>query len=384
MKNAKKRLVALPVLLLVVVGIVAWNYARRDRGDTVIRLSGNMEVTSVALGFRIPGWLRERLVNEGERVEAGQLIGRLDDAELLRKVEQKRHEVAAAAAELAELEAGLRPEEIAAAAAVVEQNRARLAELEAGARPQELAAAQAAVRRAEAEAEFHDVELKRITGLVSREAATRQALDSARASAAVAEAKLEEARQSAELVREGPRREAIEQARAQLEQSRQNWELARQGARGEVIDRARARLGQAREVLALAEIELGYAQLRSPLSGTVLAEHAEAGEMVAAGAPIVSVANLSNIWLRAYLDESDLGRVKLGQKARLATDTFPGKRYDGRVSFIASEAEFTPKNVQTAKERVKLVYRVKIVADNPAGELKPGMPVDVEISEVLP
>ncbi len=384
MKNAKKRLVALPALLLVAVGIVAWSYARRDRGDTVIRLSGTMEVTSVAPGFRIPGWLLERLVNEGERVEAGQLIGRLDDAELLRKVEQKRHEVAAVAAELAELEAGWRPEEVAAAAAVVEQNRARLAELEAGARPQELAAARAAVRRAEAEAEFRDVELKRITGLVTSAAATRQALDSARASATMAAAMLDEARQSEELVREGPRREAIKQARARLEQSRQNWELARQGARGEVIDRARARLGQAREALALAEIELGYAQLRSPLSGTVLAEHAEAGEMVAAGAPIVSVANLSNIWLRAYLDESDLGRVKLGQKARLTTDTFPGKRYDGRVSFIASEAEFTPKSVQTAKERVKLVYRVKIVADNPAGELKPGMPVDAEILEVLP
>ncbi len=100
---------------------------------------------------------------------------------------------------------------------------------------------------------------------------------------------------------------------------------------------------------------------------------------MAAGTPVITVADLDNVWLRAYIDETDLGRVKVGQEAEVATDSYPGKTYRGRVSFIASEAEFTPKNVQTPKERVKLVYRVKVDIANPDRELKPGMPADATI-----
>ncbi len=136
---------------------------------------------------------------------------------------------------------------------------------------------------------------------------------------------------------------------------------------------------QAKEALALAETRLGYATLSAPISGVVLSENVEAGEYVAPGTPVVTVGDLKNVWLRAYINETDLGRVKVGQAVRLTTDTFPDKVYKGHLSFIASEAEFTPKNVQTEKERVKLVYRVKIEIPNPRMELKPGMPADAEI-----
>lgn len=117
----------------------------------------------------------------------------------------------------------------------------------------------------------------------------------------------------------------------------------------------------------------------APLAGVVLSENVEPGMYVAAGTPVVTVGDLVNVWLRAYINETDLGRVKVGQPVRVTTDTYPGEHYEGRVSFIASQAEFTPKNVQTEKERVELVYRVKVDIENPHMELKPGMPADGEI-----
>ena len=129
----------------------------------------------------------------------------------------------------------------------------------------------------------------------------------------------------------------------------------------------------------MAETQLSYATVYSPLSGVVLSKNIEPGEYVAPGTAVVTVGDLVNVWLRGYIEETDWGRVKVGQRAWVTTDTCPDKKYEGRVSFIAQEAEFTPKNVQTQKERVKLVYRIKIDITNPNMELKPGMPADAVI-----
>jgi len=142
---------------------------------------------------------------------------------------------------------------------------------------------------------------------------------------------------------------------------------------------AEARVKESGAALALAETRLGYAALTSPVAGVVLSKAIESGEYVFPGTTVVTIGNLEQVWIRAYIHETDLGRVKVGQAARVMTDTYPGKIYAGKVAFISPEAEFTPKNVQTAKERVKLVYRIKIDVANPAMELKPGMPADAEI-----
>jgi HlyD family secretion protein len=151
------------------------------------------------------------------------------------------------------------------------------------------------------------------------------------------------------------------------------------GYRPEQVDQARARLQEAEEALSLARTRLGYATLFAPMDGVVLTENVEPGEFVAAGTPVITLGALDPVWLRAYIGETDLGRVKLGQAARVITDTYPGKVYRGTVAFIAQDAEFTPKNVQTEKERAKLVYRIKITLPNPDQELKPGMPADAEL-----
>ena len=305
-------------------------FALRQRGAEeggVVRISGNIEVTRVEVSSRIPGRLAERRVDEGMEVERGRLVGRLDASDLER-------EVAVRQAELSVAEAALR-------------------ELVAGSRPQEIAAAKAVLASARADADRLEKDFRRNEELSRREIIARQAFEAAQANNGVAQAKVAEAEERLRLVEEGPRKETI--------------------------DQARGRERQAREALGLARTRLSYAEIVSPLRGMVLSKNVEPGDYVAAGTPMVTVGALDNVWLRGYVEETDLGRVKVGQAADVTTDSFPGKRYEGRVSFISQQAEFTPKTVQTRKERVKLVYRVKVEVPNPARELLPGMPADAAI-----
>ena len=145
------------------------------------------------------------------------------------------------------------------------------------------------------------------------------------------------------------------------------------------FDANQANVEALKSSLGLANTRLGFAELASPLNGYVIVKSALQGEVVQMGVPVFTVIDLNNIWVTAYINETDLGRVKLNQEAYVTTDTYPGKKYKGRVSFISSEAEFTPKLIQTTEERVKLVYRIKVRVDNSTLELKPGMPVDAYI-----
>jgi HlyD family secretion protein len=195
---------------------------------------------------------------------------------------------------------------------------------------------------------------------------------------------LRQAEEKLSLVKEGPRQEDIaggraDVARAQaavrtaeanrLELQRKEEELV---ARRAEIDRSKAQEG-------ISETQLDDTSVYAPIDGVVLMKSAEVGEVLAAGTTVLTIGDLDHPWLRAYINETDLGRVKLGQRVKLTTDSYPGKVYEGRVTFISSEAEFTPKQIQTKEERVKLVYRIKIDVDNQAHELKNNMPVDAEI-----
>ncbi|MCX5694225.1 MAG: efflux RND transporter periplasmic adaptor subunit [Candidatus Omnitrophica bacterium] len=147
------------------------------------------------------------------------------------------------------------------------------------------------------------------------------------------------------------------------------------------FDAGNAKVEQLKASLALAQTRLDFTELACPLDGVILTKSSLAGEVVKAAAPIFTVIDLNNIWVTAYINEKDLGRVKLDQQAEVVTDTFPGKKYKGRISFVSSQAEFTPKFIQTQEERVKLVYRIKVKVDNSSLELKPGMPADAYIIE---
>jgi HlyD family secretion protein len=186
------------------------------------------------------------------------------------------------------------------------------------------------------------------------------------------------------LVREGPRKEDIEAARAAVEQARAALKQA-EASRLEVRRREqetetrRAQIEQARAQVAVMDTVIADGTVKAPLDGVILEKTAEIGEVVAAGTTIATLGDINKPWLRGYIRQQDQGRVKLGMKVRITTDSFPDKIYDGRVSFIASEAEFTPKQIQTHEERVKLVYRIKIEVNNPEQELKLNMPASAEI-----
>jgi len=228
-----------------------------------------------------------------------------------------------------------------------------LADLEAGSRQEEIAQGEAALNRMKADADKLSRDAERAESLFKREVIPRQELDAARAGRDASTAAVREAEQRLKLLKAGPRPDAVRQAKARVDAS----------AAG----------------LSLAETRLAQATLTAPMAGLVLSKHAEPGEMLAAGTPVLTVARMDEVWLRGYISEADVGRVAIGQRARVSADAWPGRVLEGRVSFISSEAEFTPKNVQTEKERVKLVYRIKITLANPKGELKPGMPVDAVI-----
>ncbi|MBI2498136.1 MAG: HlyD family efflux transporter periplasmic adaptor subunit [Opitutae bacterium] len=315
------------LLAAAVLGLGACSRSPGARAGDLL-LSGNIEVVDAQLGFKVPGRVAARPVSEGERVSAGQLIARLDDIEQQQQVALRRAELDAVSAVLAELEAGSRPQEIAAVAA--------------------------ALRSAEAERERVRLDFTRAQELRTKEVIADREFEAVSAQLKVAEARAAEAAERLKLVQEGPRAETIRQARA--------------------------RAAQARAAVALAETQLDNTRLVSPLTGTVLSHDIEPGEFVAAGTPVVTVADTAHVWVRAYLNQPDLGRVRHGQKVVVRTDSFPGRDFEGTVGFIASEAEFTPKTVQTPKERVKLVFRLKVDVANPQDELKPGMPADVVIS----
>ena len=368
-------LVALFFVLLAVFFLVRAGSARAG----LIHLSGNIEVTAAEVSFKIPGRVVERAVDEGDLVQAGQLIARLESADLVQEVALRKADAENAQAALDELRAGFRQEDVAQGEAAAQQAQARLDEMLAGSRPQEIAAAQATVDRAKAETVRAQADAARYQALVKKDEVSRQQYDAVRTTYETAVARQKEAEEQFKLVKEGPRREQIEQARAALLQTKEHFRLLRNGSRKEDIEQARARLDVAQAARAEAETRLSYATVNCPLSGVVLSKNIEPGEYVSPGTPIVTVADLENIWVRAYVNETDLGRVKVGQRARVTSDSYPHKVYDGRLAFVASQAEFTPKTVQTEKERVKLVYRVKVDITNQNMELKPGMPAEVDL-----
>lgn len=290
-----------------------------------LSLSGTVEAREVALSFQVGGRIEKLLMDEGQTVKRDLVVAQLVAVDYSLAVDRARANRDAA--------------------------QAVLAALEAGTRKQELKVAEATLEQAQAEQRFADEDVKRIQSLINKHLASQEQLDQAKLKRDVAKSALRKAQQQLQLLREGPRQEEIDQARAAL--------AATQSA------------------LQSAERQLGYAQLISPVDGSITLRQAEAGEVVGAGQPVFKVAELTRPWVRAYLNETDLVRVKIGQAATVSVDGLPDKTFHGRLTFISPRAEFTPKAVETRELRVDLVYRVKIEVDDPEGLLKLGMPADV-------
>ncbi len=387
----KKRIIAV-VLLLAVAAAAALYLSRRWRAEAAaeVAFSGNIELTEVKLSFKTAGRLAELLVREGDQVRKGAVLARLDKEQLARQREAQAAAVAAAESQLEQLQTAIEHQRATLAASVAvsradqAQAEARLRELLAGSRQQEIQEARALADAARTEQQRAANDWQRAQALYKNEDISTAQFDQFRAQAERAAAALRQAEQRLALVSEGPRRETIDAARAQAERARAAVQLAEAAAlelkrREQEAVARRAEIARARAQLAVLDSQLADAEITAPLDGVVLVKSAEPGETVAAGATVVTLGDLDHPWLRGYVNEAQLGRVKLNQPVLVATDSFPGKTYRGRVSFIASEAEFTPKQIQTAEERVKLVYRIKVDLPNPNHELKLNMPADARL-----
>ncbi len=323
----KKKLLIIGVLILSGIAFFLINRLSNRPEEGVLLLSGNVEVTEINLGFKSAGRIVELLTDEGQKVKKDDRLALLDSAELESQVAQNK--------------------------AYLNETIARLEELKAGSRPQELEQAIANVNYAEAELIKAKNDLDRYEALYKDELISGEQMDSAKKAYDVAVSQHKKAVETLSLVKEGPRKEDIKAASNRVE--------------------------QARAALKVMKERLKDTVLYAPIAGVILRKNAEKGETVGAGAPVFTLGDLENPWIKVYVKEDKLGLVKLGQKAEVGVDSYPGKKYEGIVTYISSEAEFTPKNVQTQEERVKLVFGIKVSVKNINDELKPGMPADVKI-----
>ncbi len=320
-----RRVVAIVCLsLLVGAGWAAYPFVFPTASSTsTLLVSGNIEAHESLVSFKT---VQSRIVDlpfdEGQWVVAGTQLARLDDSDYQKQVD-------------------------------VDQAALTVQQKELASSFEKLAAAKANVTNDEADLAQKTVDYSRSRELFRQGVIGAQTNDLATT--------------------------AVKQSRATLVRDQANVRAAETD-----MEVAKASIEQARQTLQLANITLGYTVLRAPFSGVVLVRQAELGEVMLPGSPVMTLADLDHIWLRGYISETDLERVRWGQPATITTDSYRGKTFHGRVSFIASDAEFTPKSVETHKERVTLVYRIKIDIENPLHELKPGMPADAPIDLAAP
>jgi len=388
-----KRKIIILILLVVAAGVAAgyiWSgRLNRDRGARLL-VSGNLELTQVDISFKVPGKLIELKVDEGTFVKKGMVIARIDREQVERQRNRDEAGVTSAESQYQQMETSIQwqrqtlESDIALRKAEQRAAQAQLDQLLAGSRPQEIQQSRASVADAKAQHDQAQADWDRAQELFKNDDISKQQYDQYRMRLDTTAAAMRQAEERAGLVLEGPRKEDIEAARAQVARAEaairvseaNRLELKR---REQDLMARRADVSRARAQVAITDTQIGDTVVTSPVDGVVLVKSAEVGEVLAAGTTVVTIGDIDHPWLRAYINETDLGRVKLGQPASLTTDSFPGKTYPGRISFIASEAEFTPKQIQTREERVKLVYRIKIDVDNQSHELKSNMPVDAEI-----
>ncbi|HEY3740670.1 MAG TPA: HlyD family efflux transporter periplasmic adaptor subunit [Bryobacteraceae bacterium] len=383
----------LPILLIAAVvfggGYYWWNARVEAANAQRIQFSGNMELTQADLSFKVAGRMVELNVREGDMVKKGQVIARIDAIQAEQTKQGDVANLGVAKSNLTQsktsiaLQQATVESDIQLKQADIRAAQARLDLLLAGSRPQEIQQASAATADAAAQLEQAKLDWERGQKLFANEDISRAQYDQYRTRYQSAQMIHKQAQEHYALVEEGPRKEDIEDARAQLQRAQAALKMSEANrlevkrrqedlqAKEEDIRRATAQVG-------ISESQLDDRTLVAPMDGVVLVKAAELGEVVAAGATVVSVGDLAHPWVRGYIGEKDLDRIALGQKASITTDS--GKSYVGRVSFIASEAEFTPKQIQTKDERQKLVYRVKVDADNDKLELKNNMPVDTVIA----
>lgn len=333
--NGVKPLFAALIYVLLLALLLA-GCAVRGRPLTA---NGTIEATEIKVVAEVGGQLKQLLVKEGDMVKAGQLVAKLDDEPYRILVEQVKAAVNTAEASLEEARAGSRTQEIEAARQEVDR----------------LAAQVAAARE---QLTLQEDSLKRAQALFNAEALSEQELVERQSHARVA-------------------RYQLEAAEAQLEAARARLSLTQAGSRQQVLERLTAGVKQAQENLSLAKLNMQKTRLVAPSAGVVASRNFEEGELIRPGVDVITLLDNRRLWVNVYVPEDKLSSVRIGQNVQISVDAYPNRTFPGKVIYISPKAEFTPRNVQTKKDRVNLVFRVKIQVTGGQNALRPGLPADV-------
>ena len=369
-----RRILFFLVLAAALTASLFWS--QRQQGP--LQVSGFIEGDEIRVGSRVGGRVARVLVEEGQVVTAGALLVELEPFDLAEQAARARAELGSRRAELGRLTAGFRAEEIAQAAARRDQLAARLELLVNGPRPQEIEVARAEVRLAESKLELAGLEHERAKNLEADSVASRNSLDRAKSDLEVARATLDVQQQILEELEEGTRKEDIARATAELAEGEAALELVKNGYRAEDVEMARSAVTADEAALASIERRIEELSVRAPIDGVVETVRLRPGDLVAPDAPVLSLLDPSRLWVRAYVPQSQLV-VKPGDIVMVKVDAFPARTFRGRIGFIAREAEFTPRNVQTPEERGEQVFRIKVYLEEGLDVLLPGVAADVVI-----
>jgi multidrug resistance efflux pump len=362
--------IVVPAVIVLVAALLYSQYRPQP-----LKVSGVVEADEVRVGSRVGGRVRSVEVVEGEPVKTGAVLVELEPFDLREQQAQAAANLAASQAAYQKMVEGFRAEEVAQAQARRDQLAAQLAELQAGPRKEEIAAAAAQLDLAEAQLNLAQLTFNRVKGAFERNAASQDEMDRATSELNVARARVAAQREVLGQLQAGTRPERIEQAKAQLAEAEQAWQLVVHGYRSEEIAQAKATAEAAQAALDTIHRRLEELTVRAPIDGVVEAVDLQPGDLVSANAPAISLLDMDDLWIRAYVPEDV--PVQVGQEVRVTVDAYPERSFAGRVSFVARQAEFTPSNVQTVEERSKQVFRIKVSVVEGRDVLRPGMIADV-------
>jgi HlyD family secretion protein len=386
----KKRIIIIVVLtLLIGTGLSVW-LGQRSNLAKGLYYSGTIEATQAELSFQAAGRVADLPVDEGETVVKDQTLAFLDRSEYQARLDQAKANLEASQADLARLELTLEtnrktlPADVQRYEASVGALKAQVEQMEAGYRSQDIEKAGSSLSSLKSSMEIAQRNKERYDRLFSGNIISENEHDAAVLQYETAFKAYEGGKANMDQMNEGYRSEDIKVARAKLKEGQAILDQAKSNLSKidmteKEVEAAQAKVAAAEAAFKLAETQFGYMELKAPFKGTVTSRNIEQGEVVSVGQEVFSLADLSNVELKVYVDETEIGKVKPGQEADVTADTFPDKVFKGKVSFISSEGEFTPKIIQTHKERVKLVYLVKVLIPNPDLDLKPGMPADATL-----
>ena len=371
-------LIALAVILLAGAAVAFTLHARNARNAPQL-YSGTIETREIQVGSKVGGRVTEVNVEEGQNVKAGTVLVRFESNDLTAQRQQAQAEVDQQRANLLKLTHGNRPEEIQQAEANAAALRASLDAARNGPREQDIAQAQADYEAAQADARNAQATFERMAPLVKTDVISRMDFDNYRDKRDSAVKKAESARQRLAELQAGTRREDLQSAEAHYQQAQAAATLSRKGSRAEDIAAARSALAAAEAHVAALDVSLAEAQLTAPANGVVETVSLRPGDLVPAGRIVLTMLEPTQLWVKVYVPETDLSRLKLNQTAKVTVDGLPNRTFTGHVGQIASEAEFLPRNVQTPDDRQHQVFGVKVYVDNAEGALKSGMSATVAL-----